>query len=107
MLGANPMVSHGSVLTAPRVRDQLHAITARGGRVRWSDPRRTETARQFEHVAVTPDTDAWLLLSLLQVVFEEGLADRRLAGRLEQGLRVAREGSRRRTALRRPSAGRG
>jgi anaerobic selenocysteine-containing dehydrogenase len=76
MLGANPMVSHGSVLTAPRVRDQLHAITARGGRVVVVDPRRTETARQFEHVAVTPDADAWLLLSLLQVIFEERLADR-------------------------------
>src|SRR4051812_34357988 len=81
MLGANPMVSHGSVLTAPRVRDQLHAITARGGRVLVVDPRRTETARQFEHVPITPDTDALLLLSLLNVVFEEGLSDRRfLAG---------------------------
>src|SRR4051794_34970271 len=81
MLGANPMVSHGSVLTAPRVRDQLHAITAGGGRVLVVDPRRTETARQFEHVPITPDTDALLLLSLLNVVFEEGLSDRRfLAG---------------------------
>jgi anaerobic selenocysteine-containing dehydrogenase len=81
MLGANPMVSHGSVLTAPRVRDQLHAITARGGRVLVVDPRRTETARQFEHVPITPDQDALLLLSLLQVIFEEGLVDRRfLAG---------------------------
>ena len=24
MVGANPMVSHGSVLTAPRIREQLH-----------------------------------------------------------------------------------
>src|SRR3954471_23081705 len=81
MLGANPMVSHGSVLTAPRIRDQLRAITGRGGRVVVLDPRRTETARQFEHVAVRPDSDAWLLLSMLQVIFEEGLADRRfLAG---------------------------
>src|SRR4051794_9088410 len=75
MVGANPMVSHGSVLTAPRVREQLHEITGRGGRVVVVDPRRTETARQFEHVAVTPDTDAWLLLAMLQVVFTEGLAD--------------------------------
>src|SRR3954470_22164845 len=81
MLGANPMVSHGSLLTAPRIRDQLRAITARGGRVVVLDPRRTETARQFEHVAVRPDSDAWLLLSMLHVIFEEGLADRRfLAG---------------------------
>src|SRR5689334_12126452 len=91
MLGANPMVSHGSVLTAPRIRDQLRAIAARGGRVVVVDPRRTETARQFEHVAVRPDSDAWMLLSMLNVVFDEGLADRdwiaantREAGRLEQ-----------------------
>src|SRR3954470_21184702 len=75
MLGANPLVSHGSVLTAPRVREQLHDINGRGGRVVVVDPRRTETARQFEHVAITPDTDAWLLLAMLRVIFEEGLAD--------------------------------
>ncbi len=90
MLGANPMVSHGSVLTAPRVRDQLHAITARGGRVIVVDPRRTETARQFEHLPVTPDSDALLLLSLLQVVFEEDLADRRwLASASRDAARLA------------------
>src|SRR3954466_15633518 len=74
MLGANPLVSHGSVLTAPRVRDQLFGVTRRDGRVVVVDPRRTETARQFEHLAIQPDADAWLLLSLLNVVFAEGLA---------------------------------
>jgi formate dehydrogenase len=76
MVGANPMVSHGSVLTAPRIREQLHDIVDRGGRVVVVDPRRSETARQFEHVPVTPDTDAWLLLSMLQVLFAEDLVDR-------------------------------
>src|SRR5205085_6614646 len=71
MVGANPFVSHGSVLTAPRIRDQLHGIE----RVVVVDPRRTETARAFEHVPIRPDTDAWFLLSLLHVIFEEGLAD--------------------------------
>jgi anaerobic selenocysteine-containing dehydrogenase len=75
MLGANPLVSHGSVLTAPRVREQLNAIVNRGGRVVVVDPRRSETARAYEHVAVRPDSDAWLLLSLLHVIFEEGLTD--------------------------------
>jgi formate dehydrogenase len=75
MVGANPLVSHGSVLTAPRVKDQLHAIVDRGGRVVVVDPRRSETARAFEHVAVRPDTDAWLLLSLLHTIFDEGLED--------------------------------
>src|SRR5215213_4233316 len=67
MVGANPFVSNGSVLSAPRVRDRLRAIVARGGRVVVVDPRRSETARAFEHVPIRPDTDAWLLLSLLHV----------------------------------------
>ena len=73
MLGANPLVSHGSVMSAPRVREQLLGISNRGGRVVVIDPRRTETARQFEHVAINPDTDAWLLLAMLNVIFEEKL----------------------------------
>jgi formate dehydrogenase len=68
MVGANPFVSNGSVLSAPRVRDRLHAVVARGGRVVVVDPRRTETARAFEHVPIRPDSDAWLLLSMLHVV---------------------------------------
>ena len=76
VVGANPLVSHGSVLTAPRIKDQLHAITDRGGRVVVVDPRRSETARAFEHVAIDPDGDAWMLLSMLEVIFAEGLEDR-------------------------------
>ena len=76
MVGANPLVSHGSVLSAPRVREQLNAVVDRGGRVVVVDPRRTETARQYEHVPIRPDTDAWLLLSMLHVIFAEGLEDR-------------------------------
>ncbi|KAA1417997.1 molybdopterin-dependent oxidoreductase [Nocardioides humilatus] len=75
ILGGNPLVSHGSALNAPRIKDQLSGITKRGGRVVVVDPRRTETARAFEHVQVRPDADAWLLLSMLQVIFAEGLAD--------------------------------
>jgi anaerobic selenocysteine-containing dehydrogenase len=71
MVGANPLVSHGSVLSAPRVREQLLEID----RVVVVDPRRTETARQFEHLPVRPDADAFLLMSLLHTIFEEDLAD--------------------------------
>jgi anaerobic selenocysteine-containing dehydrogenase len=71
MVGANPLVSHGSVLSAPRIREQLLEIE----RVVVVDPRRTETARQFEHLPVRPDSDAWLLLSLLCSIFEHGLTD--------------------------------
>jgi formate dehydrogenase len=75
VVGANPLVSHGSVMSAPRIKDQLNAIVDRGGRVVVLDPRRSETARAFEHVPVRPDSDALLLLSLLNVVFAESLED--------------------------------
>lgn len=88
VVGANPMVSHGSVMSAPRIKDQLHAITDRGGRVVVVDPRRSETAREFDHVSLHPDSDAYLLLSLLQVIFAEGLED---TGRLSSGARGAEE----------------
>ena len=91
VLGANPMVSHGSVMSAPRVKDQMHAITERGGRVVVVDPRRTETAREFEHVAVNPDSDAWLLQSLMHVIFEEGLEDADAIARQSRGVAALRE----------------
>ncbi len=75
MVGANPLVSHGSVLSAPRVRERLLAIEERGGRVVCVDPRRSETAKQFEHQPIRPDGDAWLLLSMIHTIFDEGLAD--------------------------------
>jgi formate dehydrogenase len=59
MVGANPFVSHSSLYCEPHVRDALHGIVARGGRVVVVDPRRSETARHFEHIAVRPGTDAY------------------------------------------------
>ncbi|WP_433337094.1 molybdopterin-dependent oxidoreductase [Spirillospora sp. CA-294931] len=90
MIGANPLVSHGSLISAPRIRDDLNAITRRGGRVIVVDPRRTETARQYEHLPVTPDGDAWLLLALLHVIFAEGLADDRACARQATGVETLR-----------------
>ena len=86
VIGANPLVSHGSVLTVPRIRDRMHDIVKRGGRVLVVDPRRTETAAQFDWLPIVPDADAYLLLSLLQVMFAEHLADRRHISRLADGL---------------------
>lgn len=73
VMGANPLVSHGSFLTAPRIKDRLREIGGRG-RVVVIDPRRTETAAAHEWLGIVPDTDAFLLLSLLQVLFAEDLA---------------------------------
>src|SRR6478672_2647375 len=84
VIGANPIVSHGSVLTVPRIKDRMHDIVKRGGRVLVVDPRKTETAAQFEWLGIIPDGDAYLLLSLLHVLFDENLADRaRLDGQAD------------------------
>src|SRR5216684_1977671 len=73
IFGANPVVSNGSLMTAPDMKSRLHAIRDRGGRVVVVDPRRTETAAiADEHVAIRPGTDALLLAAMLHVVFAEG-----------------------------------
>ena len=87
VIGANPVVSHGSVLTVPRIKDRMHDIVKRGGRVLVIDPRKTETAAQFEWLGIVPDGDAYLLLSLLHVMFAEDLVDRpRLARQSDGGV---------------------
>ena len=86
VIGANPIVSHGSALTVPRIKDRMHDVVKRGGRVLVIDPRKTETADQFEWLGIIPDGDAYLLLSLLHVMFGEGLADRARIARQADGL---------------------
>jgi anaerobic selenocysteine-containing dehydrogenase len=85
VLGANPAVSNGSVMTAPGARHRIRAICERGGHVVVVDPRRTETvAHASEHVSVRPGGDAFLLLGMLHTIVAEGLVDLgRLAGHTE------------------------
>ncbi len=74
ILGANPAVSNGSMMTAPDVGQRLKDIRQRGGKVILIDPRRNETARLADrHLFIRPGTDVLLLLALLHVVFDEGL----------------------------------
>jgi anaerobic selenocysteine-containing dehydrogenase len=74
ILGANPLASNGSLLTAPDMRGRLRAIRARGGKVVVVDPRRTRTARVAdEHHFIRPGTDALLLFALAHTLFDEQL----------------------------------
>ena len=76
ILGANPLVSNGSLLTAPDMRGRLRAIRERGGKVVVVDPRRTRTAEVAdEHHFIRPGGDAALLFGIVHTLFEEGLAD--------------------------------
>jgi anaerobic selenocysteine-containing dehydrogenase len=74
IIGANPVASNGSLMTAPDVKRRLDAIRARGGKVVVLDPRRTETAAiASEHHFIRPATDAALLMAMLNVMKEEHL----------------------------------
>lgn len=86
LLGANPLVSHGSLFSLPRMKYAMADVVRRGGRVVAIDPRRTETAAKFEWVSIVPDTDAYLLLSLLQVLFADGLVDETALARKASGV---------------------
>ncbi|HEY2359616.1 MAG TPA: molybdopterin-dependent oxidoreductase [Candidatus Angelobacter sp.] len=74
MLGANPMVSNGSLWTVPNFRDKAKALRARGGRLIVVDPRRTETADVAdEHIFIRPGGDVFLLVGMVHTLFAEKL----------------------------------
>jgi anaerobic selenocysteine-containing dehydrogenase len=85
MLGANPVVSNGSLMTAPGIRRRLRELKERGGRFVVVDPRRTATAALADrHFFVRPGTDALLLAALVQGVLDEKLGrESHLADRVD------------------------
>ncbi len=73
VLGANPVISNGSVMTAPDCKGRLRALRERGGKLVVVDPRRTETAEVADtHLFIRPGTDALFLLGLLHTIVFEG-----------------------------------
>ncbi|MBK7952210.1 MAG: molybdopterin-dependent oxidoreductase [Deltaproteobacteria bacterium] len=81
MLGANPIASNGSLLTAPDLPGRLKAFKPRGAKLVVVDPRRTETAeRADEHLFIRPGTDVFWLAALVNTLFTEELV---AIGRLE------------------------
>jgi anaerobic selenocysteine-containing dehydrogenase len=71
-LGGNPLVSNGSIMTAPGIERRLKDLRARGGKLVVVDPRRTETARMAdEHHFIRPGSDALLLMAMVRTLFEE------------------------------------
>jgi len=73
-MGGNPLVSQGSLMSAPNAKKRLKKIVDGGGRVVIIDPRRTETAEiASDHIFIKPGSDAYFLLSVCQVLFDERL----------------------------------
>ncbi len=86
VIGANPAVSHGSLMTMPDANGRLKDVVARGGQLVVVDPRRSETAKlATEHHFIRPGADAAFLLAMVHTLFDEGLvrlgaAEGRVAG---------------------------
>src|SRR4051795_6923696 len=76
MLGATPLASNGSLMTAPDYRGRIRAVRDRGGKIVVIDPRRSRTAESAdEHHFIRPGTDAVFLAALAREIFEAGLVD--------------------------------
>lgn len=85
VIGANPLVSNGSLATAADFPGKLRALRKRGGRLVVIDPARTRTAELADrHLAPRPGTDAALLAGVVNVLFDEDLVDlKELAGHVD------------------------
>jgi anaerobic selenocysteine-containing dehydrogenase len=96
IVGANPAVSHGSLMTMPDAPGRIKGVIARGGKVVVIDPRRTETAKiASEHHFIRPSADAAFLLAIIHTLFAErliklGAADGLING-MEEVERIARD----------------
>ena len=76
IIGANPLVSNGSLATAADFGGRLKALRRRGGKLIVLDPNRTRTAEMADrHLAVRPGTDGALLFAIVHVLFDEDLVD--------------------------------
>ena len=92
IIGGNPVISNGSMMTAPGFGHRMEELKARGGRVVVVDPRRTETAEKAtEHHFIRPETDAFLLLAMIHEVFEAGLVNLGALNGVVKGLEALRD----------------
>jgi len=87
IIGANPVVSNGSMMTAPNVLGRMKAIQKRGGKVVVVDPRRTRTAKiADQHLFIRPEKDALLLFAIIHCVFDSKKVNLRHLEAMVEGL---------------------
>lgn len=67
LFGTNPRISKGSFLAMPDPIGRLAAIEARGGTVRFIDPRHMEP-KVGEVVQIRPDTDVYLIAAMIHEI---------------------------------------
>jgi anaerobic selenocysteine-containing dehydrogenase len=92
ILGANPLASNGSLMTAPDIINRLEAIKKRGGKIVLIDPRKTETTRvASEHHFIKPASDVFLLLAIIHTLFAENLVKLDRLENFTDGVETLRE----------------
>lgn len=90
-IGANPMASNGSLMSAPGFRDRIKSLQARDGKLIVIDPRRTETADiADQHIFIRPGTDALLLMAMINTLFRKDLVNLGKAQSFVQGVNFLR-----------------
>jgi anaerobic selenocysteine-containing dehydrogenase len=76
VIGGNPAISKMSFIHLPHPTERLKAITERGGRVVFVNPRLTESAKALgEQVFIRPDTDVFFLFAFLHEVLARDAVD--------------------------------
>ncbi len=92
ILGANPLASNGSLMSAAGVADRLKKIQKRGGKFVVIDPRRTRTAKiADDHVFIRPGTDVLFLLALVNTIFTDNLINMGHLGDITDGLDIVKD----------------
>jgi anaerobic selenocysteine-containing dehydrogenase len=72
VIGANPLISNGSLMTVPDLPERLRELRRRGGRLVVVDPLRTRTAEAAdEHIRIRPGTDVVLLAGLARLLADD------------------------------------
>jgi anaerobic selenocysteine-containing dehydrogenase len=74
IMGANPVVSNGSIMTVANVKKRLKAIQQRAGKIITIDPRFTETSKLADqHVFIKPGSDAFALMAMVNYLIKKNL----------------------------------
>jgi len=91
-LGANPLVSNGSIMSTPDIQGKLKSLQARGGKFVVIDPRRTRSAKLAdEHYFIRPGTDVLFLLAFAHILFEQELLRVEKVKSFTDGIQTMRE----------------
>lgn len=78
IFGANPRVSHMSFVSIADPMAALRAAKKRGAKIRFVDPRINESVKGIgECIQVRPDSDVYLMASMLDTMAKENLFDQK------------------------------